>query len=462
MIGAMRGYSRRDVIRLGAIGAGTLLLPGGAPAAGAGSPDLDPHFFLLIVLEGGADPTYMFDARPLSMTRAGKIQNYLGEEPGIWGGSNGGTTLATRLVAPLRAFSDRFSVLNGVYMTPSFDGHLQNMNFLFSGSPFGGDSFIPHLNSADTGRAPDSLDAVVPTAPVFVNVSNHSGVVPLEHNSLEHLAERLRATEPPHSDDRIGHFIRSRLEAGAGGEGRMAAGARLMLSSLGQAPEVHRKLAALRAPRSDLSAEEQAIALIAECFRLALSRSAIYVLREQFDVHDADQAKLQPELFADAVSKIAGLFRALVATPFDARRSMFDVTTVMVASEFGRTMRAPDMPIHDTGTNHNQFANSILLGGKGIRSGLVVGASDLPDEKAAPSKAHLAMDPVIEKVMGRPIDLKTLRVRPDQPDAFDIENYLTVGSVVNTIYALFDVPASHFRSIGRNLPQAPVLSGLLA
>ncbi len=96
----------------------------------------------------------MFDARPLSMTRAGKIQNYLGEEPGVWTGRNGVTTLATRLVAPLRPFRDRFSVLNGVYMTPSFDGHLQNMNFLFSGSPFGGDSFIPHLNAAETGRGP--------------------------------------------------------------------------------------------------------------------------------------------------------------------------------------------------------------------------------------------------------------------------------------------------------------------
>src|SRR4051794_32030558 len=185
----MQSFSRRDVIRLGAIGAGTLLLPGTSPLAAA-DPEQDPHFFLLVVLDGGADPSYMFDARPLSMTRAGKIQNYLGEEPGVWSGSNGVSTLATRLVGPLRSFGDRFSVLNGVYMTPSFDGHLQNMNFLFSGSPFGGDSFIPHLNSADTGRAPGSLDAVLPTAPVFVNVNNHSSVVPLEPNALEQLSER--------------------------------------------------------------------------------------------------------------------------------------------------------------------------------------------------------------------------------------------------------------------------------
>src|SRR5882757_4429197 len=320
----MLSLLRRDVIRLGAIGAGSLLLPGAGPAAAAG-PDQEPHFFLLVVLDGGADPSYMFDARPLSMTRAGKIQNYLGEEPGVWSGSNGVSTLATRLVAPLRPFGDRFSVLNGVYMTPSFDGHLQNMNFLFSGSPFGGDSFIPHLNLVDTGRAPGSLDAVLPTAPVFVNVNNHSSVVPLEPNALEQLAERLREADPPPADDTIGRFIRSRLTAGASGDGRMAAGARLMLSSLDQAPDVRHKLASLRVPREDLGPEAQAVALIAECFRVALSRSAIYVL-------DADQAKLQPKLFADAVLKIAGLFRALVDTPFDDRRSMFDVTTVMIAS----------------------------------------------------------------------------------------------------------------------------------
>ena len=85
----MRSPSRRDVIRLGAIGAGTLAAARHEPARGRRCPDADPHFFLLIVLDGGADPSYMFDARPLSMTRAGKIQNYLGEEPGVWTGSNG-------------------------------------------------------------------------------------------------------------------------------------------------------------------------------------------------------------------------------------------------------------------------------------------------------------------------------------------------------------------------------------
>src|SRR5215475_12035427 len=216
----MRTVSRRDVIRLGGLGAGTLVLAGTGPTAAA-DPDGDPHFFLLVVLDGGADPSYMFDARPLSMTQAGKIQNYLGEEPIVWAGSNGATTLATRLVEPLRPFRDRFSVLNGVYMTPSFDGHLQNMNFLFTGNAFGGDSFIPHLNLPETGREPQSLDGVLSSDPVVVTVNNHSAVVPLMPRAVAGLANSLKQT-PPLAGGELTEFIRGRMTANASGPGRLS------------------------------------------------------------------------------------------------------------------------------------------------------------------------------------------------------------------------------------------------
>ena len=79
--------TRRDILRFGACGAGTLLLPGASFLAAAAQTADEPHFFLLIVLNGGADSSYMFDARPLSMTKAGKIQNYLGKEPAPWTGT---------------------------------------------------------------------------------------------------------------------------------------------------------------------------------------------------------------------------------------------------------------------------------------------------------------------------------------------------------------------------------------
>jgi uncharacterized protein (DUF1501 family) len=224
---------------------------------------------------------------------------------------------------------------------------------------------------------------------------------------------------------------------------------------------VHRKLASLSAGNTGESVEKQSIALIAECFRLSLSRAAVYVLPEQFDGHAPELARAQPELFGGAIAKVAALLQGLVDTPYDAKRSMFDVTTVMIASEFGRTMRAPDMPVDATGTNHNQYSNSILLGGKGIRSGLVVGESDMATVSAEISRAHLAIDPTLEKAVGKPFDFDALRARDDLPEAFNVEDYLTISSVVNTVYSLFDVPAGLHRKAGRDTGAAPVLRGLI-
>ena len=452
--------TRRNVLKISLAGAGTLILPGtGLLPAAAQAPE-EPHFFLMIVLNGGADSSYMFDARPLSMTKAGKIQNYLGQEPAPFPGRNGTRTLATSLIKPLLPLWDRFSILNGVYMTPSFDGHLQNMNFLFTGNAFGGDSFIPHLNLPETGREPQSLDGIMSSDPVVVTINNHSGVVPLMPRSVSGLARALKQT-PPLAGGDLTEFIRGRLTANANGPGRLSAAATLMRSGLDKAPRVHRQLAQLTPPPSQLSAELQTLALITQCFRLSISRSAIYSPPEFFDVHATEQAKTQPRLFASAIGKIVTLIKGLNETPFDDRRSMLDVTTVMVASEFGRTMRSPDAAIDDTGTNHNQFSNSILVGGKGIRGGLVIGASDLRDEVEEPSAAHLQLDPMQEKTMGLPFDFGTMAPRPDLPSGYDIKDYLTIGSVVNTIYSLFGVPKEHYRALRRELPTAPVLNGLL-
>jgi len=453
--------TRRDILKISLAGAGTLVLPGaGLLQAAAQAPD-EPHFFLMIVLNGGADSSYMFDARPLSMTKAGKIQNYLGQDPSPLSGRNGTNTLATSLTKPLLPFRDRFSILNGVYMTPSFDGHLQNMNFLFTGNAFGGDSFIPHLNLPETGREPQSLDGVISSDPVVVTINNHSGVVPLQPRAVTGLATALKQT-PPLAGGELTEFIRGRLVANSAGPGRLSAAAALMRAGLDKSPRVHQQLAQLTPPSNQQSPELQALALITQCFRLSISRSAIYSPSEFFDVHATEQAKAQPRLFASAIGKIATLLKGLSETPYDDRRSMLDVTTVMVASEFSRTLRSPDAPVDATGTNHNQFANSILIGGKGIRGGLVVGASDLRDEVEEPSAAHLQLDPMQEKSMGLPFDFSTLAPRKDLPAAFDIKDYLTIGSVVNTIYALFGVPKEHYRVLRRELPTAPTLSGLLA
>ena len=461
----MAPLSRRRLLGYGSAAGTTLLLPPLAHAQTASAAPrtaANPHFFLLIVLGGGADASYTYDARPLSMSAAGRIQNYLGEEPAVLQGRNGTKARSTKLVQPLARLQDRFSVLNGVWMTPSFDGHLQNMNYMLTGDAFGGESFVPHLNAADLGRAPELLDAVVPGTPLFSNASNNARVVPLQPQAVGALAQQLRNLSPMGKDDELGAFLRRRMQAAAQGNGRFAAGARAMLAGADGADEMHRRLAMLQPPVASGSAEDQAIGLVGQCFRLGIARSAICLLPENFDVHAPDQAQRQPQLFASAIDRIATLFDGLIETPYDDKRALIDVTTVMVASEFSRTLRAQDSPISYTGTHHNQYANTILLGGKGVRAGLVIGATDLADERAAASQAHIALDPRLEKAMGAPFDFANLQPRQDLPAEFDIGDYLTIGSVVNTVYSLFGVPQARWRQLGRDRPLAPVLQGMCA
>jgi hypothetical protein len=55
-----------------------------------------------------------------------------------------------------------------------------------------------------------------------------------------------------------------------------------------------------------------------------------------------------------------------------------------------------------------------------------------------------------------------MRARTDLPATFEMQDYLTIQSVVNTLYALFGVPKERHRLLRRDLPLAPVLNGLLA
>ncbi len=457
----MTGSSRRTFLKFAAAGAGTLLCES-APAAPTAPDAAEPHHFLLIFLGGGADASYLYDARPLSMSAVGRAHSFLAEEPAVLRGRNGNACRTTQLARPLARLQDRFSVLNGVHMASGFDGHLQNVNLLLTGNPFGGESFVPHLNGATPRRAADLLDAIEPTNPIFSNISNHSRVVPLRPASVAGLAGQLRQIAPAQSGDELMDFVRSRIAANARGNGRFAAGAGAMRDGLAAAGELHRRIAQIQAPDPEWDAERQSVSVMAQCFRLGVARSAIYLLPEDFDVHSPDRARSQPRLFATAIERVATLLDGLVETPYDSRRSLLDITTVMVASEFSRTLRSADVPAEYTGTHHNQLTNTILLGGKGIRPGLVIGASDLADETEAPSPAHLSLDPRLERPMGRPFDFRTLRSRGDSPQQFDIGDYLTIGSVVNTVYALFDVPAERRRRLDRDRPLAPLLSGLLA
>ncbi len=440
----------------GALGVAALgLLGRGRPARAA---DEHPRFFLHLVAQGGLDATYAFDARPRALTAAGLRADYLGEEPTVWTGRNGASTLVTSLVAPLAAHRDRFSILNGVVMSAGFDGHRQNTNFMFTGSPFGGESFLPWLSAAAAAPL-----AFVQSGALPLDTTNSGDALTIEAGTLSALCARLRATPPMAPGEPISQFVRSRMRAASAGRGRFSAGAAALERSLGDAVSLSRALREL--PATTPGGEEDPLETMVTMFRAGITTAGVVSIgpaRDSLDLdaHTPERARRSPESVGYTLRRAADAFRILSAAPFDATRSMLDVTTVLVSSEFSRTLRQADRPLDATGTDHNPLTGTVLLGGCGVRAGLVVGASDLQSADETLSGVHRFYDPGRFKPMGRPFDARTLATVSALPEAYAAEDYLSMPMIANTLFSLFGVRGASWR-LERSGPVAPVLSGLL-
>ncbi|MGZ3687598.1 MAG: DUF1501 domain-containing protein [Bdellovibrionota bacterium] len=346
-------------------------------------------------------------------------------------------------------------------MAPNFDGHDQNYNLLMTGDAFGGEGFLPHLNPAGSGHRP--LDAIT-RGRVKATLSNASSTVPLNPSTAKSLIDSLAKVPPLMAGSPLFQFLQSRFAAIGQGSGTLSLGAASMGSSFAGAPALGNMLQQIQS--NGIDDDPHFIGLIGGFFRSGAAKSAMLVLDTEsggttLDTHDVVSAQHQPKLYSQIASNLAAIFQALKRTPYDSQRSLLDVTTVLFSAEFGRTLRQFGKPIDATGTDHNPLSNSLLIGGKGIRGGLVIGASDFASSTEALSPAHLSMDAEKLKAMGRPFDFAAGLVRTDLPQVFKAGDYLGISSVINTIYSLFGVPSSKFRLIERNGAVAPILSSLL-
>lgn len=421
------------------------------------TPKTDDHFFLTIFANGGWDTSYLFDARPLKMTEQGWIQNYLGQEPELWGQGDLHQWMCSPLVAPLKEHRDDFSLIKGVTMATTFDGHPQNVNYTFTGNPFGGEAFFPVMNQSRSAAMP--LDGV-PSSNLYLAANNFSKTVNFSASGLQSFIQKLRSF-PIDTNDLGLHYIGERARSTGEGKGVFAKGARQLNQGLEESAGLASKIQRLELDTTEEDSTLSYLKMLHQLFTQKICFSGTLELFENFDSHSADIAKSQPTNSQKVVETLSKVFSFLKQTPFDSRRSLFDVTTVMVTSEFSRTMRIHGSPIELTGTNHNPQNNMVMLAGKGIRGGQLVGESDFQSAEESLSKAHLTIDPKKEKIMAQPFDFKTQKAIPTLPEKFEVTNYINMANVVNTMYSLFDVPESHWWEATRNAGKAPTLSRIL-
>jgi uncharacterized protein (DUF1501 family) len=458
--------NRRSFLATSAAATAGLSLNFGSRRATAAA--TEPHFFLHLFFPGGMDATYTFDARPLAMTAAKLQQNYIGKEPTAYAGVNGTRALRTELVNPVLPFLDRFSVLNGVVMAPDFDGHEDNQSVLLTGNPLGGSSFHGILGnilgtpvSAIIGGANMVSDNRVDTA----------GGVRLTAKNAKEMSKKLSSGSRLGSDQRLNQFFKRRFAVGPDESGSFAKSKVLMGQAISEIPGLSGAIASMEVPEvsGDTETVLDSVKLAASAFRSGFCRSALCAFNtdlsenQNLDAHDFNTALQQPRIISELMTELSGILKYLRETPYSEQQSLLDVTTVFITSEFGRTMR--QYRFETSGSDHNALTNSMLIGGKGIKGGLVLGASDqasVAECEAGPGKAHLLLDPGKIKVMGRSFDFATQQPVMNPPEEFKLERYLSAGSVVNTIFSMFGVPQSEWRTPTRNGPPAELLTALLS
>ena len=458
-------FSRRIFVQLGATAGGAFAL---APRLLRADGPQTPHFFLQIFVQGGLDQAYLFDARPPSFRAAGKAHSYLTTDPTVFNGSNGVSTLCASVAQPLMAFSDRFSIINGVHMSASFDGHDQNTNVLLTGNPFGGACQFPFLNGTGGADVKPVDYLQLGRIPNLV-IANASAGVTIDPRPAANFSATLQQNSANPPDEGVLNMARQRLSQSSAGTGMFSDGARHLFASMQGSRSLADKIrsvnvaAALPGTDAQLSA-----ALVMEYFRLGITNSALVTMlgMPKFDVHAAGDAQAQPSNVAATVTDLVAILTALRDTPFDDTRKFIDVTTVLISSEFSRTNYQVGKAMDATGTDHNPFGNSVFIGGKGIKPGMVIGATDLDaldptGNLTSVSKSHKTMDGNLVKKMGKPFDFATLLPTAALPEVYDLNQYLNYASVANTVYRLFGVDSAHWWQIVRNGPVAPALGGLL-
>jgi uncharacterized protein (DUF1501 family) len=494
----MQAVSRRAFLILGAA-AGAFGLLSKVPLARAS--DSRPHFLISIQIRGGTDNAYMFDGRGPTLTEKNLKQNYLlrndqnptattpGEftsdklqERTIVCGETGCTALRSPLFDALwSAHRSRFSIVNGLHMLENSVGHEENSSYLWSNAERGGRAIFPPLVAKLSSGLPlDTLILRGPGAPSFSSAPNVAGSAELAVEDLAALSDALTSGPRVDEGSPMWKHIVARADSNASQQGLFATGSQNFARALRRVKATGDALGGTGGgtgsgePSGGLAAGSlsEAVRRVLQFFAGGMTRVATILQVENVDTHSAasaqnDTVALYTRIAADLVTAL-DLLGSTVFTDTDGRPFPFsELTTFMITSEFGRTNRSIEFPagasVGATGSDHNPFSNSALIGGRGIRGGLIVGESDLRDcdEDAnftAVSGAHRQKNAPLNSIMGKPFDFATQRLRSDLPERYDPRDYINMPSVTNTLLDAFGVPAeSHFQLGSRPAPVLDVL-----
>jgi hypothetical protein len=165
----------------------------------------------------------------------------------------------------------------------------------------------------------------------------------------------------------------------------------------------------------------------------------------------------------EAFDHVAKIIKFMKATPYKLNpalnKSLFDVVTVVVCSEFSRTAAGEG----GDGTGHNQYNNSCLLFGNGVKGGQVIGKSHIYKKSFMGNNGYYGQS----RYQAVPFDFKTQLPMTGQAMAAATAEILGTcqpnSTCLDYIYpeTIWRTMAQHFdvNSVG-TLGTGPILKGL--
>ncbi len=469
-------YTRRHFLGQSAATSIALGLPGLSVAQGASSANPN-HFFLTFFIQDGVDNSQLFDARPRSFAEHGKLKIIEYGSPTLWQGSNGGQCLVHALAAPLLKHKDILTVVNGIIMDAGADGHEQNINYFFTKSSNGGVPFFSNFPLLGNPYLMDSIffqdGDIEPEVELKIGKLNYSD--PSNFITLNSIMTSLTTGNRQENFQ----FVRSLLDKVGDSRGAFSRGSGEVKQAFNGVPQLEKAFARIGKlldieEFGNLDKKDQYLEAARAIFSSGISQSVVIDLTElagveSFDMHSEAEYRSRP--FIDLVETIDFVIEYLKKTPLktNSTESLLDHTSVIVTSEFGRTMRQLDVELAKSGTDHNPLSNFALIFGKGIKGGQVIGASDLDriDEKGnfgKVSPTHLSMDQSLIKCMGKPFDFVDNKVLHNlYPERYEKEQYLNMVNIMNTLMTLMGVQHQNLWSYGnaQNSQKAPIVKSLL-
>lgn len=306
--------------------------------------------------------------------------------------------------APLKKWSSEISVINGVIVSNIDVGHTAAKDYIATGKMDGSLAQLTiELSNFDKNKS------------VLTNMSMSVGTTSVS------LYLPNNFSNPMQIDEEVLLLIDD------GGDSAIAAAQKEILRKLEIEKKLRKKLTDLQVTFDGKSDH----IILAQSLLHGLVSGGHLSLRGDgnTDAHSgyAKQGSSHIEAQKSAWEKVAQVFEYFKSVDYGAGESLFDRTTFMVFTEFSRT---PFLNAAE-GKDHNPKTNSVLIAGRGIRSGLTLGQSQvITREQTGNISYH----------MGTPFDFENEKpVFVDQPGL----TFIRPENVAKTIALAAGIPKIH-------------------